>query len=148
MFKHILIPTDGSPVSLKAVKAGIRLARALGASVTAYYAVELPWPAQFYGADKVHGRRVLTEYGMHVTAAGKKHLAAIQRIARAAGVPCDAVLTREVAPHQGIIDAAKKLHCDAVVMASHGRRRLATVAIGGVTRKVLAGSKIPVLVYR
>ncbi len=148
MFKHLLIPTDGSPQSGKAVKAGIRLAQTLGACVTGFYAVELPWPAQAYGADTAGRRRVLTEYGRHATAAGRRHLDTVHRIARAAGVPFDSVITESLPPDAGIIAAARKLHCDAIVMASHGRRGLASIVIGSVTRRVLLGSKIPVLVYR
>ena len=148
VFKHILIPTDGSPVSRKAVKAGIRLAKVLGACVTGYYAVELPWPAQVYDGGDARGRRLLTEYGQRATEAGKKHLAAVHRIARAAGVPYDSVLTQGVAPHLGIVNTAKKLRCDAIIMASHGRGGLTEVALGSVAHKVLIGSKIPVLVYR
>ena len=148
MFKHVLIPTDGSAPSGKAVKAGIRLAQTLGACVTGFYAVELPWPAQVYGADTASGRRVLTEYARHATATGRKHLNAMHRIAKAAGVPFDSVISETAAPDKGIIDTARKLHCDAIVMASHSRRGLAAVFIGGVTRRVLLGSKVPVLVYR
>jgi len=148
VFKHILIPTDGSPLAGKAVKAGIGLAKMLGACVTGYYAVELPWPAQIYGGGDARGRRLLTEYGRRATEVGKQRLAAVHRIARAAGVPYDSVLTHGVAPHRGIVDTAKKLRCDAIIMASHGRGGLAEVALGSVAHKVLIGSKIPVLVYR
>jgi len=148
MFRHILIPTDGSRLATKAVKAGIGLAREMGARVTACYAVELPWPAQIYGTGNGRGRRVLTQYGRNATAAGKRVLAAVHRLARKAGVPCDEVLTKEVAPHRGIVDTARKLRCDAIVMASHGRGGLAGAALGSVTHKVLATSRIPVIVYR
>jgi len=148
MFRHILIPTDGSRLAMKAVRAGIKLAQRMGACVTAYYAVELPWPARVYGGETARGRRMLTEYGRHATASGKKHLAAVHRLARAAGVPYDAVLTKEVAPHRGIVDTARKLRCDAIVMASRGRGGLAGAALGSVTHKVLSTSRIPVIVYR
>jgi nucleotide-binding universal stress UspA family protein len=148
MFKHLLIPTDGSPQSNKAVKAGIRLAQALGACVTGFYAVELPWPAQVHGADTDHGRRVLTAYGRQAAAAGRKHLAAMHRVAKAAGVPFDSVMTEAVPPDAGIVNTARKLHCDVVVMGSHGRRGLAGVVIGSIAHRVLLNSKVPVLVYR
>ena len=148
MFRHILIPTDGSPLATKAVKAGIRLAQEMGACITAYYAVELPWPAQIYGTGRASGRRVLTQYGRNATAAGKRVLAGVHRLARKAGVPCDAVLTKGVAPHRGIVDTARKLRCDAIVIASHGRSGVYGVALGSVTHKVLAASKVPVVVLR
>jgi nucleotide-binding universal stress UspA family protein len=148
MFKHILIPTDGSPQSNKAAKAGIRLAQKLGACVTGFYAVELPWPAQVRGADTARGRRVLTAYGREAAAAGRRHLAAMHHVAKAAAVPFDAIMTESVPADTGIVNTAKKLQCDVVVMGSHGRRGLAGVVIGSVTRRVLLKSKVPVLVYR
>jgi nucleotide-binding universal stress UspA family protein len=72
----------------------------------------------------------------------------MHRVARAAGVPFDSVITQTVPPDQGIIAAARKLRCDAIVMGSHGRRGLAGVVMGSVTRRVLLRSKTPVLVYR
>ena len=148
MIRHILIPTDGSPQSNKAAKAGIRLAQQLGACVTGFHAVELPWPAQVHGADTGRGRQVLTAYGRQAAAAGRKHLAAMHRVAKAAGVPFDGSMTDSVPADVGIVRTAKKLHCDVVVMGSHGRRGLAGVVIGSVTRRVLLRSKVPVLVYR
>ena len=148
MFKHILIPTDGSPQSNKAAKSGIRLAQKLGACVTGFYAVELPWPARVHGADTVSGRRILTAYGRQAVAAGRKHLSAMHRVAKAASAPFDSIITDSAPADAGIVNTAKKLQCDLVVMGSHGRRGLAGVVMGNVTRRVLLNSKVPVLVYR
>lgn len=147
MFKHILIPTDGSPHSNKAAQAGIRLAQKLGACVTGFHAVELPWPAQMHGIDTVRGRRVLTAAGRQAAAHGRKLLAAMHRATKTAGVPFDSFMTEAIPADAGIVNTAKKLQCDAVVMGSHGRRGLAGV-IGSVTRRVLLNTKVPVLVYR
>jgi nucleotide-binding universal stress UspA family protein len=69
-------------------------------------------------------------------------------MAKAAGVPFAAVVTKAVTAYEGIIDAAKKQKCDVIFMASHGRRGLSRLMMGSVTQKVLTHSKIPVVVYR
>jgi nucleotide-binding universal stress UspA family protein len=79
---------------------------------------------------------------------GQKYLAEIAAAAKAAGVPCETLMTSAATPHQGIIDAARKKKCDAIFMSSHGRGGFATLLLGSVTQKVLAQTKIPVVVYR
>jgi nucleotide-binding universal stress UspA family protein len=145
MFKHVLIPTDGSPLSRKAVKAGIAFAKEFGARETAYHAVEAipPWSAGGFLPPSVLAQ---AEAGMRKQA--EQHLDAAAKIAKAAGVPCESLLTRPMAVYQGIIDAAKKQKCDVIFMASHGRGGAASLLLGSVTLKVLAHSKIPVLVFR
>ena len=125
MFKHILIPTDGSPRSARAIKAGLRLARETGARITGYHA-----------ADPVDRETA------------RKHLAPLERAARAAGVPFDTVMDNPPTPYEGIVRLARRLKCDAIVMASHGRRGISALLLGSETSKVLAHSKIPVLVCR
>jgi|SRR5512134_2758436 nucleotide-binding universal stress UspA family protein len=147
MFKHILIPTDGSPVSAKAVKAGLELARQSGAKVTGYYAVE-PVPTHLYGEGYVADRRMVAEFEKRHRAIARKHVAAFGRQARKAGVPFEALVQTARTPYEGIVDAAQKRNCDLVLMASNGRRGLARLAVGSVTDKVIQLSKVPVLVYR
>ena len=146
MFKHILIPTDGSPVANKAAKAGIALARRLGAKVTAYCATEALQPIYIEGY--VLTRRQLDGIEEHARKAGQKRLDAIGRIARSAGVPFSTVVGTAPTPYEGIIAAAKKRKCDVIFMASHGRRGLSRLIMGSVTQKVLTHSVIPVVVYR
>lgn len=147
MFKHILIPTDGSPASARAVKAGVALAKKLGARVTGYYGVP---PAQYayYGEPVYLSQSQIDDAERALKAAGQKHLAQIEKAARAAGVPFKSAMARTATTYQGILDAAKKNKCDAIVMASHGRRGIQGVLLGSVTHQVLTHSKIPVLVYR
>src|SRR5512145_1742948 len=95
MFKHILIPTDGSPVSAKAVKAGIALAKESGARVTGYIAVE-PVPLRLYGEGYVADKRTVEEFERRSRAQAKKHVAAIERAARKAGVAFETLV--ETAP--------------------------------------------------
>jgi nucleotide-binding universal stress UspA family protein len=147
MFKHILIPTDGSPVAAKAVKAGIELAKEVGARVTAYYGLD-PMPAPYYGDGYTVDARAIADIERSARVAGEKTLEKIAQTAKVAGVPFTAVITKPTTPYEGIIAAAKKDKCDVIFMASHGRRGIAGLLLGSVTQKVLSHSKIPVLVYR
>lgn len=147
MFKHILLPTDGSPVAAKAVKAGVALAKEIGAKVTGYYALEL-LPLAHYGDSYIVDRRSIAEIDRVAREAGQKHLAKIQKAALAAGVAYSSLMTTSAAPYSGIVDAAKKQKCDVIFMASHGRSGISRLIMGSVTQKVLAYSKLPVLVYR
>ena len=147
MFKHILIPTDGSPVAAKAVKAGLELAKEIGARVTAYYGLD-PMPAPYYGDGYTVDARAISDIEKSAQAAGEQALAKIAQAAKSAGVQFDGVIDKPATPYEGIIAAAKKARCDVIFMASHGRRGIAGLLLGSVTQKVLSHSKIPVLVYR
>ena len=146
MFKHLLITTDGSSVSNKAAKAGIALARALGAKVTAYCAIEPLQP--LYVEGYVFDQEMLEGIEDRARKAAQKLVDAIGKMAKAAGVPFASVVTNASTPYEGIIDVAKKRKCDVIFMASHGRRGLSKLMMGSVTQKVLAHSSIPVVVYR
>jgi len=147
MFRHILIPTDGSPVAAKAVKAGIAFARETGARVTGYCAVE-PVSAQIYGEGYMITGRSVALLEKKARRAAERHVAGIAKLAKAAGVAFHGHVSRADSPHAGIIAAARSKHCDLIFMASHGRRGIAGLIMGSVTHKVLTHSKIPVLVYR
>jgi nucleotide-binding universal stress UspA family protein len=148
MFKHILIPTDGSRLALKGVKAGARLARATGARVTGLYVVP-PYVAPMYGEGVVYvpGYSV-TEYRRNGERAARRALAAVIAEARAAGVAFVTKVVHGRPAWEGIVRTARAGKCDAVVMASHGRGGLGGVILGSETQRVLAHSKIPVLVVR
>ena len=147
MFKNILIPTDGSAVGNKAVKAGIELASALGAKVTGFYAIESIQP-QVYGEGYIIDREMIADFESRAREVGEQHMREMQKIAATREVAFTSVVKKAATPYEGIIDAAKKNRCDAIFMASHGRRGLAGLILGSVTHKVLTHSKIPVLVYR
>ena len=146
MFKHILICTDGSTLGNKAAKAGIELARELGAKVTAYYAIEQL--RLIYDEGYMMDQKMIDELEESARAAGQKRVDAIGKMAKAASVPVTMVVTNALTPHEGIIDAAKKRKCDVIFMASHGRRGLSKLMVGSVTQQVLAHSRIPVVVFR
>ena len=147
MFKKILIPTDGSALSRKAIRAGVRLAKELGAKVTAYYALEMFQP-YVYGDGTVIDSATLNAFERRARDQGQKYLAEVEKAAKAAGVRCETVMTKPATPYQGIVDAARRQKCDVIFMASHGRGEFASLILGSVTQKVLAKSKVPVLVYR
>jgi len=146
MFKKILIPTDGSQLSAKAAKAGVELARALGAKVVAYYALA-PVPPEFLESSTLSPQA----YRQAETVAqqtGQNYVDKIEKIAKVAGVPFVSVVTKVASPHAGIIDVAKKQKCDVIVMASNGRSGLSKLLVGSVTQKVVALAHVPVVVYR
>jgi len=147
MFKKILIPTDGSALSRKAIRAGVRLAKELGAKITAYYALEMFQP-YVYGDGTVIDSATLNAFEQRARKQGQKYLDDVVKAAKAAGVRCETMMTKPATPYQGIVDAARKAKCDVIFMASHGRGEFASLVLGSVTQKVLAKSKIPVLVYR
>jgi nucleotide-binding universal stress UspA family protein len=147
MFKHILIPTDGSPVSAKAVKAGIAFAKESGAKVTGYHAVE-PAPTRLYGEGYVADKQMIAEFERRRLAAAKKHIRSIAREALKAGVSFEPLVKTARTPYEGIVEAAQKRKCDLILMSSHGERGLARLILGSVADKVIQLSKVPVLVYR
>ena len=147
MFKHVLIPTDGSPVAAKAVKAGLELAKEINAAVTAYYGLD-PMPAPYYGDGYTVDARANADIEKSARATGEKVLGKIMAAAKAADVRCASVVDKPATPYDGIINAARKNKCDVIFMSSHGRRGLTGLVLGSVTNKVLSHSKIPVLVYR
>ena len=147
MFKHILIPTDGSQTALKAVRAGVTLAAETGAKVTAYCAQE-PVPTRIYGEGNLANKALVARFEEHAAEYAKQSVKAVQDEARAAGVTCSVLITKSALPSRGIVDAAEKRGCDAIFMASHGHRGLKKLLLGSVTNEVLTHTRIPVLVFR
>jgi len=150
MTKHILVPTDGSKLSLKAAKAAATLARALKARITAVYVIEPYMPPMLMEGDRFRGN-LDDDRAAFEAATQKAAQAALKKVqmAAAAGrVQCDSVSIIASRPWEGILQAVKRKKCDMIVMASHGRGVIAGALLGSVTAKVLSGSKTPVLVCR
>jgi len=147
MYRHILIPTDGSKLAHKAVAHGLSLAKAIGAKVTAltveasFNVYDVPPSSANLMSD------AFEEYAKHARAHGTSVLNGIADNAKAAGVPCETVQMIQDHPYRAIIDTAKERDCDLIVMGSHGRSGIAGMVLGSVTSKVLAHTTIPVLVY-
>ena len=148
MFKHILLPTDGSKLSDRAVTRGIELAKAVGARVTAMHAI----PEFRIMADESFVLPTTVDikkrYEKEAKARTEKMLAKITERAKEAGVKADAVCVMGDIAYEAIIEACKKQKCDVIVMASHGRRGVSGLLLGSETSKVLTHSKVPVLVVR
>lgn len=147
MFKNILIPTDGSVLSLKAIKAGVKLAQSLGAKVTGYYGITALQPSAFGDGDLID-KKMVEKLDQVAQAAGEKYLGRIAKVAATAGVAYTGLVTKTPTAYEGIIDAAKKNKCDAVFIASRGRSEIKNLLLGSVTQKVLSHSKLPVIVFR
>ena len=148
MYKHILIPTDGSPLSLKAVKAGARLAKTLKAKVTALYVIPPYQPPM--GSEAIVYAQLISpkQYEADMRKHADAAIARVKRAVEAEKVGCDGLAVIERTPWEGIIKVARAKRCDLIVMASHGRRGLAGLLLGSETTKVLTHSKTPVLVCR
>jgi nucleotide-binding universal stress UspA family protein len=149
MYKHILVATDGSKLSRKAIATAVSLANALGSRLTGVYVIP-PFNPGVYGEAMMMYVPALTPAG-HRDAfkrEGKKALDVVDAMARAAGLDNGSALLAAEHPWEGVIRTAKAKKCDLIVMASHGRRGIAGLVLGSETTKVLTHSKIPVLVCR
>jgi nucleotide-binding universal stress UspA family protein len=145
MYKHILIPTDGSDLSNKAIREGIALAKAINAKVTG---VTVTIPFHVFATDPAAITDTADSYKKRTSAAATKYLAQVKDAAAAVGVTCAVIHAEHEHPYRAIIDAANENGCDLIAMASHGRRGISAVVLGSETVKLLTHSNIPVLVYR
>ena len=145
MFKHLLLPTDGSAASEDAIRKCMLFAREIGAKVTGVHVMP-EFHIFTYQAEMLEDTR--DEFRKDCEAQAHKYLAVIETAAREAGVPCNVTFSTSDHPYEAIIDAATEHGCDLITMASHGRRGIKGMLMGSETQKVLTHSKIPVLVYR
>jgi nucleotide-binding universal stress UspA family protein len=145
MYKHILIPTDGSALSEVAVRQGVALARSLGASTTA---IAVTPTFRTLAAEPMMITDTAEQYEKDCKALAARYLGSVMTAATAGGVPYTGLHVIHDSPYEAIIEAAKKSQCDLIVMASHGRKGVAALVLGSETTKVLTHSKIPVLVCR
>jgi len=147
MFKHILVPTDGSTLSLRAAKHAVRFAKVHGARITAFYAAPEYHPN--IAGDYLPANFVpLGVFQKQIKKTAEKYLDQVKKMAQVGGVNCSGLYVSDDSPHDAIIKAAKERKCDLIFMASHGRSGLAGLLIGSETNKVLTHCKLPVLVYR
>ena len=145
MYKHILIPTDGTALSEKALEKGIAFAREIGAKVTMIMTIE---PAPMMVMAMVQLTEQQNRYHQHASEHAARHLGEALAKAKAAGVACDTVQVDHDHPYQAIIETAAAKGCDLIAMASHGRRGFTALVLGSETMKVLTHSTTPVLVFR
>lgn len=144
MYKRILVPTDGSERSVKAVEGAARFARPLGATLVVMSVVE---PYSYTNLAEYRPESI-EQYDERVTAEAEERLEAARKIAVAAGVEVKTVMVKSFSPAEAIIEQAEKNGCDIIFMASHGRKGIAAVLLGSETQKELTHSHFPVMVYR
>ena len=147
MYKHLLLPTDGSALSQRAAASGVELARALGARITALFVAPAPTPLVYEHFLPV-AYMTPEDHEKLIQQASARYLGSIQKVAVAAGVPFEGLSVVGEYPADAIVETATKARCDLIVMASHGRKGVSALLLGSETAKVLAHSKLPVLVHR
>ena len=149
MYTNLLVPTDGSWLSDKAVTHALALAKALKARIAVLYATPVFTPEPLFdGSSALQGRMSKAEYAAETARGAEVVLKAAAKKAAAAKVACTTLHVVADAPWEAIIAAAKKQKCDMIVMASHGRRGVSALLLGSEAQKVLTHSKVPVLVVR
>lgn len=145
MFKHILLPVDGSALSDAVVQKTLAFAQGCGALVTAVHVV-IDFRVLTFHANMLAETR--EQYQRDASAHAHMLLAAVGKAARERMVSCTTLVLKGEHPYAAIIEAAREQHCDLICMASHGRHGVQGLLLGSETQKVLAHTQIPVLVYR
>ena len=144
MFKRILVPTDGSDITAKAIDTSIALAKSVGAQL---YTISVKEPFPYSAISEMQPTPPQEFFDAQERIAAKRVQAVVER-SGAAGVSCQAYTVEALHPWEAIIEHASKMECDLVVMASHGRRGVSALLLGSETQKVLTHSKVPVLIVR
>lgn len=144
MFKHILVPVDGSETAQKAVAKAAGLAQAFGSTVTVIYVID-PYPFTGLGSDFAYGQ---AEYLSAASAEAKEAIAAARKVLEPLGVRVHSDVVEAHAAWRGILDKGQAIGADLVVMGSHGRRGMEKMILGSVTQAVLSHAHLPVLVVR
>lgn len=147
MFKHILVPTDGSELSQKTAQRAVSFAKEAGARITVFFA-KSEYPVTYYGEGALIDPTTPEKFAEMMDAQADQIMGEVEKLCAESGVPCSRLTLTSDVPYQAIIEAAERSGCDLIFMASHGRRGFAALLLGSETHKVLTHSKIPVLVYR
>ncbi len=147
MFKHILVPTDGSELSRATAERAVVFAKEAGARVTVFYA-KPEYPIAYFGEGALIDPTTPEKFAEMAEQQAAEYLGEVQRACQAAGVDCTVTAATSDIPYEAIIAAAEQSGCDLIFMASHGRRGISGLLLGSETNKVLTHSKVPVLVYR
>ena len=145
MFTHLLLPTDGSPLSDLAVQQGIAFARELGAKVTGLHVLPSIHVLALAPVSIEEDRQ---QFDARMRELADQYLGKLSALATQSDVLCDTLAVEHVHPYLAIIETARTRNCDLIVMASHGRRGMQALLLGSETQKVLTHSEIPVLVIR
>ena len=144
MFKHILVPVDGSPTAALAIDKAIALAKAFDSTVTAIYVID-PYPFTGVGTDYAYGQ---AQYLTAATAEANEAIRGAKQAFEAAGIAVKTALVEGHAVYKGILETAASGGADLIVMGSHGRRGLEKWMLGSVAQRVVSHANVPVLVVR
>lgn len=147
MFKHILIPTDGSALSQETARRAVSFAKEAGAQVTVFFA-KPEYPIAYFGEGALIDPTTPEKFAELAEQQAAEYLGEVHKLCAESGVTCHTVSATSDVPYEAIIEAAEQSACDLIFMASHGRRGISGLLLGSETNKVLTHSKIPVLVYR
>jgi nucleotide-binding universal stress UspA family protein len=147
MFKHILLPTDGSELSADAARHAVEFAKETGAKLTAFFA-KPEYPVTYFGEGALIDPTTPEKFAELANKQAREILDATAKMAKEAGVECEVASAVSDVPYEAIIQAAEDCGCDLIFMASHGRKGISGLLLGSETHKVLTHSKVPVLVYR
>jgi len=145
MYKRILLPTDGSEASRRAVQAGVEFARGIGAEIVGLHVTP---PFHLLTANSQMLEDTPEQYAADCSQRARQVLTDVESVARAAGITFRLEHVSSNTPYEAIIETAKRLRCDLIMMASHGRHGVKGLLLGSETQKVLVHSAMPVLVHR
>ena len=148
MYKHILIPTDGSDLAQKAVTHGLALAKSIGAKVTMMMATKMWSALDMTGQARQGDAHPVEDYEARHSGTASKVLAACKAQADAAGVDATTMHVQDMEPDAAIVETAKVGNCDLILMASHGRGPIGRMLLGSVALKVLTSTSVPVQIIR
>jgi nucleotide-binding universal stress UspA family protein len=147
MFKHLLVPIDGTEFSMAAVRRAVSFASDAGARIT-FLNIEHTFPAMYLGEGAIMDENAPAKFHEQADSQAHQILGAVEEIACAAGVQCTTLILVSESAYEAIIEAAEMNNCDLIFMASHGRSGIGRLLLSSVTEKVLRHTKIPVLVHR
>ena len=147
MFKHVLVPTDGSQFSQDTVRRAVLFAKDVGARITAFYA-KPEYPVTYYGEGALIDSTTPEQFALLAEEQAQQILGEVEKLCQEAGVSCTKMTLTNDITYEAIIEAATQSGCDLIFMASHGRKGLSGLLLGSETNKVLTHTTIPVLVYR
>ncbi len=151
MFRHLLVPTDGSDLSDGTIRRAVSFAHEAGATITFLHVLAnltMPPQGSLYGDPVLLDPAVVEQFTQAERSYADELLGRARALAEEAGVPCDTAIGEHPVVYEAIIDAATRHGCDLIFMASHGRRGLAGLLLGSETQRVLTHTELPVLVFR
>lgn len=148
MYKHILVPIDGSKLSDRALGSAIKMAKLSGAALDVLHVVSSVNPVLFVDGYAAADAAWIEKLAKSARRKARRYLRKAADMAKAARVRCTTRMVTSGQPHRAIIATARSRNCDLIVMASHGRRGLSALVLGSETVKVLTHCKRPVLVVR